>query len=135
MKEGTEENAIHQPEKAIQKNPKGTIASPNKEVPDGGQNASLHTGVDVVIHQNNYTNLFLQSLRRQGSRIENSLKSNMILLNLEFGILEYKQHLPFLLKKRRMKRKMIVLEKPCLNQPINLRIISWKNIHLLIIAL
>lgn len=71
-KEGKEEEAIHQPEKTIQVNKKGT--TPYKEVPNVQQDSqttttSLNDGVSALIQQNNYTNNCLQSFGRQSSRI------------------------------------------------------------------
>ncbi|CAL8168655.1 unnamed protein product [Prunus armeniaca] len=75
-KDGKSVKAIHPPEMVIKQ--KDVIATPYKEttfLEDSAINFRIASKEDVgaVIQQNNYTNLFLQSLGKQVTRIETSV--------------------------------------------------------------
>ncbi|CAL9010275.1 unnamed protein product [Prunus brigantina] len=75
-KDGKSVKAIHPPEMVIKQ--KDVIATPYKETTSLEDNAnnfrtSSKEDVGAVIQQNNYTNLFLQSLGKQVTKIETSV--------------------------------------------------------------
>ncbi|CAB4320112.1 unnamed protein product [Prunus armeniaca] len=77
-KDGKSVKAIHPPKMVIKQ--KDVIATPYKEttfLEDSANNFHTASKEDVgaVIQQNNYTNLFLQSLGKQVTRIETSVST------------------------------------------------------------
>ena len=72
MPKGEKVTAIHPPDATVQLT-KDVLAVPYKAVAKNISDTASLGAINSVVEQNNYTNLYLQSLGRQLSRVEHSI--------------------------------------------------------------